>query len=205
MRKNTIRLAAMILIAALAVASPLADARTSWTKFQHLFSGGGSTVVHHDGEIEFAFSPHEGAEDLVLKVIGSARSEIRMMSYSLTSARVVDDLIKARKRGVDVAIVADYKNNVSEDRSGKARAALSALVNAGCRVRVISAYPIHHDKVIIADRETVETGSFNYSSSAAGRNSENVLVVWRNQDLARGYLKHWESRFSQGEEYRVRY
>jgi hypothetical protein len=40
------------------------------------------------GTIEAAFSPNEGAEALVLKVINSARSEIRMLSYSFTSAPV---------------------------------------------------------------------------------------------------------------------
>ncbi|WP_126448049.1 phospholipase D family protein [Sulfuricystis multivorans] len=167
--------------------------------------GDHSSTVQHNGTIEYAFSPHEGAERLVLKVIDSARSEIRMMTYSLTSAQVVRALIAARHRGVDVAIVSDYKSNVAEDKSGKARAALSALVNAGCRVRTISLYPIHHDKVIIVDRETVETGSFNYSDAAAGKNSENVMVIWRNTELAKGYLEHWNRRFSHGEDYQIRY
>jgi len=39
--------------------------------------------------------------------------------------------------------------NVSGDRSGKARAALGALVNAGADVRTISVYAIHHDKVSV--------------------------------------------------------
>jgi phosphatidylserine/phosphatidylglycerophosphate/cardiolipin synthase-like enzyme len=56
------------------------------------------------------------------------------------------------------------------------RAAFSALLNAGAEVRTIAVYPIHHDMVIIADRETVELGSFNYSDAAARKNSENVLV-----------------------------
>ena len=167
--------------------------------------GDRSSSVQHNGTIEYAFSPRAGAEKLVLKVIGSARSEIRMMTYSLTSAPVVEALIAARRRGVDVAIVSDYKNNVVEDKSGKARAALSALVNAGCRVRTISIYPIHHDKIVVSDRETVETGSFNYSDAAANKNSENVLVVWKNPDLAKGYLEHWNSRFSRGDDYQTRY
>ena len=167
--------------------------------------GDRSSSVQHNGTIEYAFSPREGAEKLVLKVIGSARSEIRMMAYALTSASVVDALIEARRRGVDVAVVADYEENVTKDKKGLARAALSALVNAGCRVRTISVYQIHHDKVIVADRESVETGSFNFTSSAAGRNSENVMVVWKNPDLARGYLAHWQDRFNKGEEFRTNY
>ena len=164
-----------------------------------------SATVQHRGTIEYAFSPREGGEKLVLKVIDSAQSEIRVMAYALTSARIVEALIQARRRGVDGAVVADYEQNVTNDKYGKARAALSALVTAGCRVRTISVYQIHHDKVIVADRETVETGSFNFSSSAANRNSENVMVIWKNPDLARGYLAHWQDRFSKGEDYRTNY
>lgn len=148
-----------------------------------------STTVPASGSIEVAFSPDEGAEELVLKTINAAQSEIRMLTYSFTSAPVVEALIRAKKRGVDVALVAD-KSNLSE--RGKGRAALAALVNAGCDVRVISVYSIHHDKVIVVDRKNVEVGSFNYSSSAAHKNSENVLVNWNNPELAEIYLKHFE-------------
>lgn len=81
----------------------------------------------------------------------------------------------------------------------------SNRVNAGCRVRTISVFQINHDKAIVAERETVETGSFNFTSSAATRNSENVLVVWKNSELARGYLEHWNSRYSRGDDYLTRY
>src|SRR5689334_23301871 len=112
-------------------------------------------MVPAAGTIEVAFSPNEGSEALVVKVIDSAKTELRVLSYSFTSAAVVSALLRARKRGIDIRLVADQRNNVSEDRSGKARAALSALVNAGIEVRLISVYPIHHDKVVIADRQTV--------------------------------------------------
>lgn len=102
-------------------------------------------------------------------------------------------------------MVVDQKNNTSEDRSGKARAALSALVNAGADVRTIGVYPIAHDKVIVADRSTVELGSYNYSSAAASKNSENVLMNWNNPKLASAYLGHWERNFRQSQPYVPRY
>jgi phosphatidylserine/phosphatidylglycerophosphate/cardiolipin synthase-like enzyme len=165
--------------------------------------GSPPTIVQHNGAIEYAFSPGESAEKLVLKVIGSAQSEIRVMAYWMTSASIVKALIAARHRGVDVAVVSDHETNVAQDKSGKAKVALSSLANAGCRVRTVSAYPVHHDKVIIVDRETVETGSFNFMKNAATKNSENVLVVWKNAELAKGYLKHWNNRFSSGKDYEV--
>ena len=164
-----------------------------------------SIQVPAAGSIEVAFSPSEGSEQLVIKVVDSARSELRILAYSFTSVPLVNALLRAKKRGVDVRLVADEKNNVQDDRSGKARAALSALVNAGIAVRTINAYPIHHDKVIVADRETVEVGSFNYSDAAARRNSENVLVNWRNPKLAEVYIGHFERNFRQASAYQLQY
>ena len=58
-----------------------------------------SATVQHRGTIEYAFSPREGGEKLVLKVIDSAQSEIRVMAYALTSARIVEALIQDRRPG----------------------------------------------------------------------------------------------------------
>jgi phosphatidylserine/phosphatidylglycerophosphate/cardiolipin synthase-like enzyme len=134
----------------------------------------------------------------VLKVISSAHSELRVLGYSFTSAPVTKALLDAKKRGVDVRLVVDFKNNVREDRSGKAKAALGTLATAGIPIRTVSVYPIHHDKTIVADRMHVETGSFNYSAAAARGNSENVLVLWNNPRVATGYLSHWERNWRQG-------
>jgi phosphatidylserine/phosphatidylglycerophosphate/cardiolipin synthase-like enzyme len=157
--------------------------------------------------IDVGFSPNEGALELVLKTIGAAKQEIRISAYSFTSAPITSALIDAKNRGVDIQMVADHEENTNpkKDRSGKARHALNALVNAGIKVRTIAIYPIHHDKIIIVDGQHVETGSFNYSDAAAHHNSENVIVLWNNPGLAKIYLKHWQSRYERGQEYSPTY
>ena len=196
----------LVLVLAVLFNAPVATARDS---FIDDLARAAKQVVSCDtvaippaGTIEVGFSPDAGAEVLVLKVVDSAKRSIRVMAYSFTSAPIVRALLSAKHRGVDVQVIADQKSNSGDDRSGKSKSALSALVNAGIPVRLISKYAIHHDKVMIVDDETVETGSFNYSDAAARRNSENVLVVWRNPRLANEYLKHWQSRFDQGQHYR---
>lgn len=151
--------------------------------------------------VESAFSPDGGAEALVLKTIGAARSSIRVAAYSFTSPAVTRALLAAKRRGVNVAVVVDDKGN----RARSSLQALNLLVNAGIPTRTISAYAIHHDKYLVIDAQHVETGSFNYSASASTRNSENVIVVWNNPQLASRYLAHWQSRFDQGTPYRSAY
>ena len=153
---------------------------------------------HSEVLIESAFSPGGGALNLVLRVIESAEETIRLQAYSFTSPEVVRALREAKARGVEVRVVVDRKGN-----TGKASvAALNLLVNAGIPTRTVSAYAIHHDRVIIVDGKTIQTGSFNYSKAAGSRNSENVLVVWNApENTAKPYLEHWQSRWDKGTPY----
>ena len=157
------------------------------------------------GQIETAFSPDGGAEALVVRTIQSAKKSIRLAAYSFTSPVVVRALLDAKRRGVDVMVVVDRKSNLTDGGGGKSKAALNLLVNADIPVRTVSAYAIHHDKFIVADQRHVETGSFNYSDAAARRNSENVIVIWNNPDVAAAYTRHWNSRYEQGIAYTSAY
>lgn len=168
-------------------------------------AAGHSATFPAEGTVEVAFAPDEGAEGLVLKLIDSAQREIDVMAYSFTSAPVVDAILRAKKRGVVCKLVVDHKANISEDRSGKARAGLSALATAGCDVRTVNAFPIAHDKVIITDRANVELGSFNYSAAAAHRNSENVFVNFNAPALAGVYLHHFERNYKLSSPLALRY
>lgn len=139
-------------------------------------------------------SPEDSARVLVLSVIDAAKSQIRMLSYSFTARDIVDALIRAKGRGVDVMLVVDEKGN----RDNYSQKALRAVASAGIPVRLDSHYAIQHDKTIITDGVNVETGSFNFTDSAEKRNSENALVIWNLPSLAKDYLAHWQSRWDWG-------
>jgi phosphatidylserine/phosphatidylglycerophosphate/cardiolipin synthase-like enzyme len=165
-------------------------------------AGAQATSLPAGAAIEVAFSPGSDAEQLVIKNLDAASTSIRMLAYSFTSAPITRALVRARKRGVDVAIAVDYRECVALDRSGKARAALGALVLAGIPVRTVSTYAAHHDKVAVVDGRNTQTGSFNYSTAAAKSNSENAIVIWNDADLARAYLRHWQRNWDRGEQFR---
>ena len=171
--KTSIR-AAIGAIAAFAIvysSAALAFDGTVWRAAGQVLQSISSKEVTAAGTLEVAFSPKQGAEALVLKAIDSARSSIKVMAYSFTSSKVTAALLRAQKRGVTVSLVADEQHNLKNGASPKARAAFSALSLAGAQVRVISAFAIHHDKVLIVDDLHVQLGSYNYSESAATRNS----------------------------------
>lgn len=156
------------------------------------------------GTLEVAFSPDEGAEELLLKLINTANTDVKVLAYSFTSSPITQALIRAKKRGAACVVVADEKNNMEENRGDKARAALSALRNAGCEVRLIGAFAIHH-KQIIVNGTHVSTGSFNFSAAAAHRNSEQVLVNWNNPKLASVFLRHFERNYRLSKPFTLNY
>ncbi|WP_272654140.1 MULTISPECIES: phospholipase D family protein [unclassified Providencia] len=145
-----------------------------------------------ESRIAIGFSPEGSAQAAILEFINSAQKEILVSAYSFTSPEIVRALTQAKRRGVDVKIVVDYKGNTAKSSV----AAMNLVVNAGIQIRTIQKYAIHHDKFIIVDRESVETGSFNYSKSANTRNSENVIILYNMPQVATQYYSHWLSRWN---------
>lgn len=151
--------------------------------------------------LSVGFSPEGTAQTLVLGVIDSAQYEIRLAGYSFTSPDVARALIRAKSRGVDVRIVLDEKTN----RNRNSEAAINLLVAWEIPVRLNGRYAAMHDKYIVTDSRTVETGSVNYTRAGALHNSENALVIQDMPELASRYLSHWKSRWDKGKDYQLPY
>lgn len=154
-----------------------------------------------ESSIAIGFSPEGSAQKAILALINSAKKEIRLSAYSFTSQEIVKALIQAKRRGVDVKLVVDYKGNTGK----RSIAAMNLIVNADIPIKTIDKYAIHHDKFIVVDRVSVETGSFNYSSAANSQNSENAIVLYNMPQVASQYLIHWTSRWNYGKPWESSY
>lgn len=139
-------------------------------------------------DVAVAFSPGIGdltAEALVLEGVGDARTSIVVAAYSFTSRPIAKALIEARRRGVDVRLVADQSSRTVQYNGPQ------ALADAGISVRLSSAYAAMHDKFMVIDGVSVQTGSFNYTQAAAERNAENVLYIRNHPQLAQEFQSEW--------------
>jgi len=142
-------------------------------------------------------TPNQSARVLVLSVIDSAKVSIRLLGYSFTARDIASALIRAKQRGVDVRLVLDQKEN---DRNSSSMREVHRMARAGILIRFDAHFPIQHDKAIVADNVTTETGSFNFTESAERYNSENAVVIWNMPGLAQDMTAHWQSRWNYGEE-----
>lgn len=70
--------------------------------------------------------------------------------------------------------------------------AVNFLANQGVAVRLNNRYAIMHNKYMVVDGHNVKTGSFNYTSSAAKRNAENVILLKNAPATAKAYQQDFE-------------
>lgn len=163
-------------------------------------------VMPAAGTLEAGFSPEGSARELILKMIRStpAGTPIKVMAYIFTSKDITKALVERQKAGSQVWMVVDYKENITGRSSQYSRAALNTLALAGAKIRTTDAFPIFHDKVIVAGNN-VQWGSFNYTQAAENKNSENATVAWGNPTLSKVYAGHWQSRWDGAVDYKTNF
>jgi phosphatidylserine/phosphatidylglycerophosphate/cardiolipin synthase-like enzyme len=140
------------------------------------------------------FSPSGGATDAVVKEILKAKSEILVQAYSFTSKEIAKALVDAHKRGVHTEIVLDKSNR------SKRYSAADFTHNMGIPTYIDAQHAIAHSKIMIIDKETVITGSFNFTKAAEEKNAENLLIL-KNKELAKKYIDNWNKHKGHSEEY----
>lgn len=133
------------------------------------------------------------------QAIGNAQQSIQIAIFTFTDKALVDDLIAAKNRGVKVQVVADY----SQGTQSYSTAGFEKLIQNGIEVRINKSYELLHDKYMIIDGNTVETGSYNYTASAQTKNAENYQIYHNNQALAQLYQQDWQAIFDQGYPYQA--
>ena len=134
---------------------------------------------------QVCFSPKGGCTDVIIKEINNAKSEILVQAYSLTSSPIARALLHAHKRKIKVDVLLDKSQRKKHYRS------TTLMANAGIPIFIDDEHSIAHNKVMIIDKETVITGSFNFTRAAEEKHAENLLII-RNRDLAKAYVENWE-------------
>jgi phosphatidylserine/phosphatidylglycerophosphate/cardiolipin synthase-like enzyme len=102
------------------------------------------------------------------------KSEILVQAYSFTSTPIAKALVEAHKRGVKVEAILDKSQRTEKYSSA------TFLANSVIPTFIDARHAIVHNKIIVLDRDTVITGSFNFTRAAEEKNAENFLIIKSN-------------------------
>jgi len=147
------------------------------------------------GTVQVAFTPWDNAEGMILEGIHRARRQILVQAYSFTSRALAQALIAAKRRGVDVRVLADREQTFSGEASR-----IPDLAQADVPVALEVRYQSAHNKIMILDAGTPDaaliSGSYNWTYAAQFKNAENVLLLRGNPELVAAYAANWSRHYA---------
>ncbi len=135
---------------------------------------------------DVCFTPGEDCTGLIVRLLNEAKQEILVHAYSFTSAPIAEALVQAHRRGVAVTVILDR----SQGRDQYSQA--DFLAHTGVPTFIDRRHAAAHNKIVLIDRHTVVTGSFNYTRAAQEKNAENLLVLQGDQKLLQRYREYFE-------------
>lgn len=141
-----------------------------------------------DAKWKTCFTPKEHCLESITNVLQSATKSIYVQAYILSSQEIADALVTAFKRGVDVKVLVDRQQLFVEWSK------ISFLIDNQVPVYSDILATLAHNKVIVVDKKTVITGSYNFSCAAEIRNAENIIVI-HDPKVAQAYLNGFIDRY----------
>jgi phosphatidylserine/phosphatidylglycerophosphate/cardiolipin synthase-like enzyme len=144
------------------------------------------------------FSPSGGATEAVVKEIDNAKSQILVQAYSFTSVPIAKALVDAHKRSIKVEAILDKSQRREKYTSA------TFLANMRVPTYIDDKHAIAHNKIMIIDKATVITGSFNFTKAAEEKNAENLLII-KSKELASIYIDNFLKHKQHSEPYLPRY
>ena len=133
--------------------------------------------------IAVCFATEEHCAALAVRAINNAEREILVGAYGLTTgSRIVEALILAKKRGVDVRLIAD-KTTPCERESG-----IEPLAAAGVPIWIDAQARI---TTMVIDGAVTLTGSMHWMAV----NAEDLNLV-SSPAVAAAYAPHWHNRLA---------
>jgi phosphatidylserine/phosphatidylglycerophosphate/cardiolipin synthase-like enzyme len=147
--------------------------------------------------VNVCFVPAQSCVDSIVAAINTAKNTIYVQAYGFTSLPILNALVDAKKRNVNVQVILDKSNEPSSkesnDTSRSPDFGAKYMIAAGIPVSIDFHPAIAHNKVIVIDEHLVIGGSYNYTMAAEHRNAENVTYI-NSVEIAKQYIENWNSR-----------
>lgn len=136
---------------------------------------------------EAVFSPGGGCESRIVAALAEAKKTIRIQMYIFTSKRIGEAVAQAAQRGVAVELILD------KSQEKMTYGPWRRLRRDGVKVYFDADHDTANNKVVIIDKHTVITGSYNFTKAAEEKNAENILIIRNDTDLVNAYLDNFNA------------
>lgn len=155
--------------------------------------------IGYNTQISVNFSPSVNIYNKVFSPqIKAAKTKIRMSIFVLTHNQLIQDLIEAKQRGVEIYAIID----ATSAKNYKKR--IESLKEAGIKVKIENWGGKDHEKTISIDDNILIMGSANFSYSGFLKNDENVVVI-KNRELTTFYNGFFDKMYNSIDDIYLKY
>ena len=120
--------------------------------------------------------------------IRAASQSIRIALFTFTHPALLEELIAASRRGVDVTIVVDMHSGL-----GASAKTVSELKKAKIKILLSQGIQLLHHKFVYIDHQTLITGSANWTKAAFTKNSDCLIILHHLSDEQQKFMKRlWQ-------------
>ncbi len=167
---------------ALVVINSTEAAKIYTQEFEQMYSGKFHTdKLSNRKDENIYFSPQDKTiTNGILPLIRNSKNYIYIPAFIIIERQIIDELASAKKRGVDVKIIADALNASAK------HSRIKELRAAGIPVKIENYAGKLHSKTMIIDDKYLILGSMNFSYSGENRNDENLIIL-ENPQAAKFY------------------
>ncbi|MCS7245377.1 MAG: phospholipase D-like domain-containing protein [candidate division WOR-3 bacterium] len=153
-------------------------------------------TIHSDKSILVLFTRYDDVVPKIKSYLDNAKKSIYIAVFEIGNRELIQGLMDAKNRGIDVKIITD-KDNLDYPE-------LQKVLNSNIEVVFQEDNSYMHHKFAIIDEEIVITGSMNWTDNDIYKNDNNILII-RSKALAGNYLKEfnqmfYEKKFSRAKE-----
>jgi phosphatidylserine/phosphatidylglycerophosphate/cardiolipin synthase-like enzyme len=117
------------------------------------------------------FSPGKDPLNAIITQIQNARELLEICVFTISDDRITKAILDRHRFNTPIRVITD------NDKLHDAGSDITALAESGVDVRVDTTPNHMHHKFAVIDSETLLTGYYNWTRSAATRNEENLLVT----------------------------
>lgn len=142
------------------------------------------------GKMEIKFARSESVADIIMQLLREASSSIEGALYRINHPGLAQALEEAAQRGVRVRVLIDG-NKYKESRITQELFDGALFPFRLAFGRLGRGSKMHH-KFVILDRQTVLTGSYNWTHESEDENHENLLIL-RDPYSTDAYVEEFES------------
>ncbi len=135
--------------------------------------------------VYFSSNKNIKIEDKIVNYINNSKKEILLAAYNLSSKKIINSIINVYKKGIKIKILLDGKI------FKKKKYILKKIIDLNIPIKINLNYNIMHNKFLIIDTKSVETGSYNYTFSANNFNAENIVYFNCMPNIANKYRKEF--------------